>query len=99
MFAQGGAEIDECAVLFVECAQFGLKGWEEPSLKRLPEDVYGLKGFVECLSRSFHMDIITYCGATFKIIFLEGGGLSKPQIPPCVFRLIGVRKVAIIPVF
>lgn len=65
VFVQGGAQVDECAVFFVECAEFGLKGREEPSLKRLPEDVYGLKGFVECLSRSFHMDIITYCGATF----------------------------------
>ena len=46
VFVQGGAQVDECAVFFVECAEFGLKGREEPSLKRLPEDVYGLKGFV-----------------------------------------------------
>ena len=46
MFVQGGAQVDECAVFFVECTEFGLKGREEPSLKRLPKDVYGLKGFV-----------------------------------------------------
>ena len=65
LFAQGGAEVDECAVLVVECAKFGLKGREEPSLKRLPEHVYGLKGFVESLLPVFNVNIITYCGAIF----------------------------------
>ena len=63
VFAQGGAEVDECAVLVVECAQFGLKGREEPSLKRLPEHVCGLKGFVKGQLAVFHVNIITYCGA------------------------------------
>ena len=65
LFAQGGAEVDECAVLVVECAKFGLKGREEPSLKRLPKHVYGLKGFVESLLHVFNVNIITYCGAIF----------------------------------
>ena len=65
VFAQGGAEIDECAVLFVECAEFGLKGRDEPSRKRLSEHVGGLKGFVEGLLMVLRVNIITYCGAIF----------------------------------
>ena len=113
MFVQGGAQVDECAVFFVECAEFGLKGREEPSLKRLPEDVYGLKGFVDCLSRSFHVNIITCCGATFngKLAVGVGGvcgaqavavaeALWQPsEFLPCrvVYQLRWLSKLATLP--